>query len=283
MFPGLTEGKRVFEKCLLTAAFLALCGMSAAACADDSLRSDLERVAELRVFFGHQSVGNNLLDGVRELAQTQRVPLKVQEVRSAAGVPPGVLAHTYIAANRKPLAKIESFGEAMRRASPKVDIALMKLCYVDFDGGTDAGTLFAKYRETIEALKAKHPGTVFVHVTTPLTIAQTGPKAFIKKLIGRAPYGSVENVRREEYNSLVRQTYQGREPIFDLARLESRDPNGAMVTVEWQGKVVPAMAPAYTDDGGHLNELGRLRIAREFLSVLAGVAAAKASSFSAAR
>jgi len=31
----------------------------------------------------------------------------------------------------------------------------------------------------------------------------------------------------------------------------------------------PAMAPEYTDDGGHLNALGRARAAREFIAVLA--------------
>jgi hypothetical protein len=29
------------------------------------------------------------------------------------------------------------------------------------------------------------------------------------------------------------------------------------------------MAPAYTDDGGHLNQAGRLRAAEEFVRVLA--------------
>jgi hypothetical protein len=94
-------------------------------------------------------------------------------------------------------------------------------------------------------------------------------KAFAKRLLGRAPYGTIENVRRDEYNRLLRATYGGREPIFDLARLESTGPDRALVTVTWNGVTAPAMSPAYTDDGGHLNARARVMAAREFIGVLA--------------
>lgn len=60
---------------------------------------------------------------------------------------------------------------------------------------------------------------------------QTGWKALVKRLLGRAPYGTVENVRREEYSRLLRQAYAGREPVFDLARVESTAPDGRAVRV----------------------------------------------------
>src|SRR5205085_12594035 len=63
--------------------------------------------------------------------------------------------------------------------------------------------------------------------------------------------------------------YAGREPIFDLARVESTAPDGKLVTVTWEGVTAPAMAAQYTEDGGHLNALGRARAAREFIAVLA--------------
>jgi hypothetical protein len=110
-----------------------------------------------------------------------------------------------------------------------------------------------------------------VHVTAPLTIVSGGLKASLKKLFGLAPYGIIENMRREEYNTLLRQTYQGREPIFDLARVESTALNGVAVSVEWKGSVVPVLDSVYTDDGGHLNTVGKLRAARELISVLASI------------
>jgi lysophospholipase L1-like esterase len=110
-----------------------------------------------------------------------------------------------------------------------------------------------------------------MHITAPLTIVQRGIKGNLKKMIGRTPSGAIENIRREEYNELLRQTYRGREPLFDLARVESTAPDGTAVTGEWKGKVAPEMAPAYTDDGGHLNAAGRLRAARELVSILASI------------
>jgi hypothetical protein len=108
-----------------------------------------------------------------------------------------------------------------------------------------------------------------VHVTAPLTSEQGGAKEFVKKLLGRG--GPAQNARREEYNSLLRKTYQGQEPIFDLARIESTAPDGTAVTAKWNGIDTPTMAAEYTNDGGHLNSVGKLRAARELVSVLAAI------------
>jgi len=72
------------------------------------------------------------------------------------------------------------------------------------NGDTDASALFERYRATIAELRANNPRTTFVHVTLPLTTAQTGWKALTKRMLGRAPYGTIENLRREEYNTLLR-------------------------------------------------------------------------------
>ena len=268
----------MWRKLLMTTTFFVLSAALAssttavqAADIDPKLRVELENVAQKRIYFGHQSVGNNLLDGVRQLSSQAGVPVRIAESPSANGVLPATFGHTPVAKNGDPLQKLQSFEQAMGQQPSGLDVALVKFCYVDIVGNTDAKALFAKYRATVDSLKAKHPGTVFVHVTAPLTIAQSGLKATIKNLIGRIPYGVVENQRREEYNALLRQAYQGREPIFDLARVESTAPNGTAVTVEWKGVTSPAMTEAYTDDGGHLNGAGKLRVARELISILASI------------
>lgn len=237
--------------------------------AADNLKADLQRVTTQRILFGHQSVGANVMDGIKQLAQKEGVAVDMVEVRTSGEVKSATFGHTYIAENGNPTKKFESFESAMGADSSGPDVAFLKLCYVDFSSSTDAASLFAKYRATIDRLKAKHPGTTFVHVTAPLTSKQTGAKAFVKRLLGRGD--SVVNWRREEYNALLRQTYQGKEPIFDVARVESTDPDGTAVTEEWNGKTVPAMAQEYTNDGGHLNEVGQVRAARELVSVLAGI------------
>jgi len=152
-----------------------------------------------------------------------------------------------------------------------LDIALVKFCFVDINKDTDVRNLFARYRATIDGLKARNPGTTFVHVTAPLTVVQGGLKSGLMQLFGQASYGILENMRREEYNALLRQAYQGREPIFDLARIESTAQNGTAISVEWKGSVVPVLNSAYTSDGGHLNDVGKLRAASELISVLASI------------
>ena len=228
-----------------------------------TLNDQLRRIAARRVFFGHQSVGNNLLAGLRDLAAAEGVALPIREVGAGEPLAAG-LNHARVAENGDPYRKLASFERALEGRSP--DVALVKFCYVDIRGDTDARALFARYRETLGRLKHSYPTTTFVHATAPLTSEQTGPKALVKRLLGRAPRGTVENVRREHYNALVRLAYGGREPVFDLAAVESDG-----TSVSWQGERAPAMAPAYTDDGGHLNEHGRARAARELIRVLAAI------------
>ena len=238
---------------------------------DAKLHVDLKHIAKQRIFFGHQSVGMNILEGLKQLSAMAGVPVKILETKKASEVGPSTIGHTFIAKNGDPFLKLKSFGQALGIESAGLDVALMKFCYVDFTANTDVKALFARYRATIGDLKARNPGTTFVHVTAPLTTVQSGFKGTLKKLFGIAPYGAIENIRREEYNELLRKAYRGREPIFDLARVESTAPDGTAVTNKWKGSIAPAMDPEYTEDGGHLNAAGKLRAARELVSILASL------------
>jgi len=236
--------------------------------ADAALRPQLERIANARVFFAHQSVGANLLDGLGRLAAEEGVQLHIDDM--------------LVPENGDPMRKLRSFEEALDRRAGAVDVAMLKFCYVDLDEDTSAAALFESYRATIRRLQARYPGVVFVHVTVPLTVAQGGIKAMAKRLLGRHPYGTVENVRREEYNALLRAAYLGKEPFFDLARVESVGPDGATARISWQGRSAPALAPDYTDDGGHLNAAGRIHAARSLAAVLSGALANRATTLRAA-
>jgi len=267
-------------RALLVFAVTSACTTSVAQAAevDPLLHADLVRIAQRRIFFGHQSVGVNLLDGINKLATMAGVPIHVVEVPTASEVPSATFGHTFIARNGYPLQKLKSFELALGQQTNGPDIALMKFCFLDITADTNVKELFARYRATIDELRRKNPGTTFVHVTAPLTDVQSGFKETLKKLIGRAPYGIIENIRREEYNSLLRQAYQDREPFFDLARIESTLPDGSAVTLEWKGSIAPMLAPMYTDDGAHLNDTGGLRASRELISILAVIPDRKAPS-----
>ena len=240
---------------------------------DDTLRPQLQRIASQRIYFGHQSVGDNLLSGVARLAEQAGVPLQIQKLASDQERGGAEFLESYIAENTQPLKKLQSFEDALAQQRPRMDIAAMKFCFIDFSAQTDAKSLFAQYSARMDRVRREHPGLRIVHITTPLTVVQTGFKASLKRMLGRAPYGLLENQRREEYNRLLRQAYAGKEPVFDLAQLESTLPDGSPLRVEWEGQQVPALVPAYSSDGEHLNALGQLTAARQFIKVLAEASA----------
>jgi lysophospholipase L1-like esterase len=257
------------------AMLMALHAANAAAPATaEEARAGLERLTRRRVFFGHQSVGGNILDGVRQLMSAQGGPtLRLLEVGDPTAVlTPGTLAHAMVGHNEQPESTLADFERLMDGGLAKQsDVAFFKFCYVDFNSATDAKALFEKYRATMAGLKARHPNVTFVHVTAPLTIVQRGAKAWLKELMGKPVWGLGENVTREAFNALLRQTYGGKEPLFDLAALESTRPDGGPETYDINGRAYPAMVPAYSDDGGHLNAVGQARVASALITFLAAL------------
>lgn len=235
----------------------------------DRLAADLQTLATQRIVFGHQSVGDNLLAGVRVL-DTSGLLMRSGQAAPWPSSAPGI-SHFYAGENTDPLKKIAAFEAALRPGQPAADVAALKLCYVDIHAQTDIDAVFAAYQQAVERLRVQRPNLRLVHITVPLTTVQTGWKATVKSWLGRAPYGWMENQRREAYNDRLRRTYGASGRVFDLARVEATRPDGQLHTLSWQGQAVPALYPAYTHDGEHLNPLGQQHAARAWLQTLATV------------
>jgi lysophospholipase L1-like esterase len=120
--------------------------------------------------------------------------------------------------------------------------------------------------------RAENPEVTLVHVTVPLVTVQSGLKARVKKLLGREPDHYGDNRARERFNELMRREYASREPLFDLAAIESTRPDGSRETFEFGGVTSASLVPTYTTDGAHLNPDGRRRVAEQFVAFLADVA-----------
>jgi lysophospholipase L1-like esterase len=205
--------------------------------------------------------------GLEDLAEAAQQQLTISR-GVGSDVPSGNFRHQKVGANRKPLTKLSAFESALGDQT-SADVALLKFCYVDVEPATDVAALFAAYEETLARLEAKHPHATFVRATVPLRTFQRGAKATLKKLLGRDT-GERANESRERFNALVRTAAaRANAPIFDIARLLSTRPDGSTEEVEWQQRRVPGLVASYTDDGGHLNLLGRQRAARELAAVLA--------------
>lgn len=233
---------------------------------------DRDRLASLRVAFGHQSVGYNILEGIQDIGrETQALRLNIVESSSMSSSP-GIM-HFRAGKNEFPLTKTDDFVRVIDSAGMTApDVALLKFCYIDANHSTDVRAVFAHYRDALAGLRARHPRTTFMHVTMPLRTVQTGWKVTVKNLIGRPIGGYADNTKRHEYNELLRAEYKGREPIFDIAAIEATRADGTKTTFTVNGREILALTPEYSPDGGHLNELGRRYVAEEFLLALAQAA-----------
>lgn len=234
-------------------------------------------LAGKRIFFGHQSVGYNIIDGITDIAnEYDHIKLNIVETRGPAEFDRPLLAHAQVGRNHDPASKIESFRNVMDAGvGDKADIAFFKFCYVDVMRDSDPEKIFDSYSAAMEDLKRRYPRTKFVHVTVPLCSAPKGIKGnlkqSVKSLIGK-PGVLDDNMMRERYNRLLRDAYSGKEPVLDLALRESINPKGLRCYAARKAETVPVMASGYTDDGGHLNSLGRKKIAEQLLIILAQAA-----------
>lgn len=244
----------------------------------DSLKQDLTTVQSARIFFGHQSVGGNIMDGVQDLVKESGVRLNILDASADAGqLPASFLLHTPVGKNTEPKTKCDDFKRIIdRNLAGKIDIALLKFCYIDIDENTDVDKLFEYYRYVIDDLKLRHPDIIFIHVTAAMRHAEGGIGVRVRELMGKPNRTKLANLKRHAFNEKLRDVYAG-EPMFDLEASESTYPDGSRESFKYDGKTGYSLIGAYTDDGGHLNALGRKYVAADFIrSIAAAVRAQRA-------
>ena len=220
---------------------------------ETSLADDLNRMDGVRVFFGHHSVGRDILDGVDQIVREIRIGLHIE------GAP--------LADNGSPLHKIADFED--RTINGAADVALMKLCFVDFTPDTNVEAIFDAYASSVARIRVARPQLRLVHVTPPLHARQEDLKSRLNRALGRVVWEDQANKKRMELAEELR-TLFAREPIFDLAKIESTRPDGTREVHVVDDRQVPMMWPGYTTDGGHLSPLGKTTAARGFVRALAG-------------
>lgn len=220
----------------------------------EDIRSYVATAAEQRLFFAHQSVGFNVMKGLNHLSRTNGWgnPVYV-DLAGGETVPEGpgggFIVQVKIGRNGDPLGKIADFDKRLRDGlAGKVNIAALKLCYVDINSGTDVAAIFKKYRTALNDLEKDYPGITFLHATVPLKTED-----------------AAGNKTRTRLNELLRKEYGDTGRLWDIAAIESTDPEGERVG----GKGYEALFSGYASDGAHLNEEGGQVVAAELLKVVA--------------
>jgi hypothetical protein len=244
------------------------------------IQDALNKVAHQRIYFGHQSVGYNIMDGIKDLSnEYPLLRFNIIEAGDPAlikGEP--AFIHSAVGHNTDPVSKLVDFSKYLNSGiAGKVNIAFIKFCYVDITQGSDVQMIFGRYKESIERLKKEYPKITFVHVTMPLTSEQsdikTMAKNLIKLIIGRPVRSHKDNIPRNRYNEMLKKEYEGRDPVFDLAGIESTLMDGSRVIHSEEGSNFYSLAPEYTEDGGHLNKQGRRIVAIHLVNFLANLSA----------
>ncbi len=209
-----------------------------------------EQLAALKahgIYFGHQSVGQNIMAGVDDLLAD--VPAADCPGRGGIGdAGTGTWADGAVDSNGDPLGKLADFASQMEGLCGKVDLAFMKFCWADTGYIDDHGAqaLLDAYVSTMQAVHGACPSATLVHLTMPLMTSDNGS--------------------REAYNALLRARYGA--AVFDVAREESTRPDGSRAV---DGDGVPVLFADYASDSGHLDRQGRDQVAAKLIAFLAGI------------
>lgn len=237
----------------------------------DQIIEDFQTLSTQRILFGHQSVGRNILSGIDILKKKQDSDnLRIVEPEQIDGIEGGYFAHFNIGENTQPLSKFSDFEGKVASYAENIDFALFKLCYIDLDRNSDVDHIFEQYELLMTRLIKKYPEIIFLHTTAPLRHCSANFGVFIRELLGRPNNSKQDNIKRNDFNKKIRQTYST-EKIIDLAEIESTSINGRHASFKYQGIVYDNLLADYTSDGGHLNENGQTHVASSFITSIAKI------------
>lgn len=241
--------------------------------ADTPMKKELEQFSGARVFFGHQSVGENLLQGINELVAERGAPgIAIVELKDIDRLPQrGYILHTKVGENTRPDSKAAAFQRAIEENRKVIDIAVLKYCYVDVTASSDVQRLFADYDSLLRRLQAQYPEITFIAATVPLRTSAAVPgwtrkvwETRLRRLARMYDVEDADNLKRNQFNDLVRRAYSQR-PLFDIAKAESTAADGRREGFQWGSTFNAGLLHDYSSDGGHLNPAGRRVVAREFI------------------
>lgn len=212
---------------------------------DGLATTDKNALKATKVAFFHASVGGNILSGADTLG------FSFQAISSGASYGTVTLGqYDYGSLNGNPTGKIDELSKVVgvQGVGAAAKLIGAKLCWVDFDSGTDLSALESKYQGTLGMLRVGSPTARFFHVTPPL---KTSADASV-------------NPKRLQFGQWLSTTYGADAVVLDLATIESTDAAGATCTAGG----ARALCAAWASDDGHLNAAGQARAAKAFLYAL---------------
>ncbi len=226
----------------------------------------IETIKSDKILFAHQSVGQNIIDGISILSKQNNWGLNIKKNEEINN---GGIYHVMIGENEKPYLKISEFKRVVEKNSNNLDIAIFKFCYVDVDEETNVEKLFNAYVDLVNEIEKKYPQIKLIKTTIPIRVINNSFTAKAKRFLGLNVWGDKAAYNRENYNNLVRKKY-GKDDLFDIALIESSFKNKSNKVSTPYGYLF-SMDEAISSDGSHLNQVGKLYIANELLNLISEI------------
>ena len=137
---------------------------------DDIPKGYWAKLAEKKIFFGHQSVGYNIIEGIKDIIKEHDyITLNIVETTDPADFNQPIFAHAQVGKNTDPISKINGFSDIVRSGiGQKADLSFFKFCYVDLLSESDPQAIFNQYSQAMDELADTYPDTHFLHFTTPV-------------------------------------------------------------------------------------------------------------------
>ena len=132
--------------------------------------TNIKLFQETNIYFGHKSVGNNIIKGIRAIAsENKRNDLIIYRLDEEEKLPENYFVHSSIGKNGDPISKIREFQTNIDSLiKENLKIAMMKFCFADFDNNSDIDGVFQTYVTTIDSIKNDYPDLIIIHFTIPL-------------------------------------------------------------------------------------------------------------------
>lgn len=212
-----------------------------------------------RTVFGHQSVGYQVLQGVNMWADEFGVPDPTLYDVESATLPStgGFISHFYAGTNGDPFSKMNEFLDHLANGlADEVDIVVLKFCYADLRTGSGhtAQQMFDAYKAWVDEIESTYPALTIIYATEAIVMGENSD-------------GSNNGVR-QTFNNLVRAEYAASGRLWDVADIESTDPDGNKVLY---GGIESLYSGYASPDQRHIYGLGRTTVAAGFLQMIASI------------
>lgn len=234
----------------------------------------LDAPLDVRVLFGLQSIGYDIVNGVpKAFTSAGLARPKVIKWSAAAKTKGPFLATASIGRDGDPRSKLKAFADLVNEAPRgSAQVALMAFNYQDISAEADVDSLFQSYLATMDSLETANPDITLLYSTVPVTAGNSWREveaATVEGLSGVTQPVWQDNIARERFNTMIRQQYAASGRLFDIAALQADLGDGKVAAKQHENQLYYVLNPELSSNGRRLNARGSRELATQLMMLVA--------------